>query len=160
MVYDNMTAVYGFSKSFAISQFCAKYDVENTSDNPAKVAVIDAISDVPEYQREFCEVANHIINSVCTESVAQFNNTTIQCQDRVQQAITPLIYKYDDNSPNGSKTYRIVYKKMGKTNRVWKNMQTRYHCKSKKELLLKYDKYYAEFVKAINDLLSESKGDF
>lgn len=46
---------------------------------------------------------------------------------------------------------------MGKSNKVWKNMQTRYHCKSKKELLLKYDKYYAEFVQAINDLISDGE---
>ena len=32
-----------------------------------------------------------------------------------------------------------------------------YHCKSKKELLLKYDKYYDEFVQAINDLISDGE---
>lgn len=161
MVYDNMTSAYGFNKSFAISQFCSKYGIENTQENPAKVAVIDAVADVPEYQREFIEVINHIIGCNkevhCAENVAQVNISDIQSCDRVQQTIMPLIRKYDDNSPNGSKTYRIVYKKMGKTNRVWKNMQTRYHCKSKKELLLKYDKYFKEFVQVINSLLAESE---
>lgn len=161
MVYDNMTSAYGFDRSFAISQFCSKYSIDNTPENPAKIAIIDAVADVPEYQHEFIEVINHIISCnkevPCTENMVQVNISDIQSCDRVQQAIMPLIQKYSDNSPNGSKTYRVVYKKMDKSNKVWKNMQTRYHCKSKKELLLKYDKYYAEFVQVINDLLSDGE---
>ena len=159
MVYDHMTSMYGFSKSFAISQFCAKYDIENTSENPAKVTVIDAIADVPEYQHEFIDVVNYIIGGSNKNNTQLVDTSDVNC-DRVQKTIMPLINKYNDNSPNGSKTYRLVYKKMGKSNKSWKNMQTRYHCKSKKEVLLKHDKYYTEFVKAINDLLSEGKGDF
>ena len=159
MVYDHMTSMYGFGKSFAISQFCAKYDIENTSENPAKVTVIDAIADVPEYQHEFIDVVNYIIGGSNKNNTQLVDTSDVNC-DRVQKTIMPLINKYNDNSPNGSKTYRLVYKKMGKSNKSWKNMQTRYHCKSKKEVLLKHDKYYTEFVKAINDLLSESKGDF
>lgn len=164
MVYDNMTFIYGFDRNFAISQFCSKYGIDNTPENPAKIAIIDAVADVPEYQREFIDVVNHIIGNngevSCvenTENVVQVSLPDIQSYDRVQQVIMPLIQKYGDNSPNGSQTYRIVYKKMGKANKVWKNMQTRYHCKSKKELLLKYDKYYSEFIQAINDLLSDGE---
>ena len=159
MVYDNMISMYGFDKSFAISQFCSKYGIENTSDNPAKIPVIDTIADVPEYQRQFVETTNHIIS--CNKEISyaknevQVNVSNIALCDKVQQAIMPLIHKYEDNSPNGSKTYRTVYKKMSKTDKAWKNMLTRHHCKSKKELLLKCDKYYAEFVKVVNDLLSE-----
>lgn len=164
MVYDNMTSIYGFDKSFAISQFCSKYRIINTPENPAKIAIIDAVADVPEYQREFIEVVNHIIGAdreisypENIENVVEVSIPNIQSYDRVQQAIIPLIQRYGDNTPNGSKTYRVVYKKMGKSNKVWKNMQTRYHCKSKKELLLKYDKYYAEFVQAINDIISDGE---
>ena len=91
------------------------------------------------------------------ENAVEVTIPDIQSYDRVQQAIIPLIQRYGDNTPNGSKTYRAVYKKMGKSNKAWKNMQTRYHCKSKKELLLKYDKYYAEFVQAINNLISDGE---
>ena len=164
MVYDSMTSIYGFDKSFAISQFCSKYRIVNTPENPAKIAIIDAVADVPEYQREFIEVVNHIIGAdrkisypKNIENAVEVTIPDIQSYYRVQQAIIPLIQRYGDNTPNGSKTYRVVYKRMGKSNKVWKNMQTRYHCKSKKELLLKYDKYYAEFVQAINDLISDGE---
>ena len=164
MVYDSMTSIYGFDKSFAISQFCSKYRIINTPENPAKIAIIDAVADVPEYQREFIEAVNHIIGAdrkisypKNIENAVEVTIPDIQSYDRVQQAIIPLIQRYGDNTPNGSKTYRVVYKKMGKSNKVWKNMQTRYHCKSKKELLLKYDKYYDEFVQAINDLISDGE---
>ena len=164
MVYDSMTSIYGFDKSFAISQFCSKYRIINTIENPAKIAIIDAVADVPEYQREFIEAVNHIIGAdrkisypKNIENAVEVTIPDIQSYDRVQQAIIPLIQRYGDNTPNGSKTYRVVYKRMGKSNKVWKNMQTRYHCKSKKELLLKYDKYYDEFVQAINDLISDGE---
>ena len=164
MVYDSMTSIYGFDKSFAISQFCSKYRIINTTENPAKIAIIDAVADVPEYQCEFIEAVNHIIGAdrkisypKNIENAVEVTIPDIQSYDRVQQAIIPLIQRYGDNTPNGSKTYRMVYKRMGKSNKVWKNMQTRYHCKSKKELLLKYDKYYDEFVQAINDLISDGE---
>ena len=164
MVYDSMTSIYGFDKSFAISQFCSKYRIINTTENPAKIAIIDAVADVPEYQREFIEAVNHIIGAdrkisypKNIENAVEVTIPDIQSYDRVQQAIIPLIQRYGDNTPNGSKTYRVVYKRMGKSNKAWKNMQTRYHCKSKKELLLKYDKYYDEFVQAINDLISDGE---
>lgn len=164
MVYDSMTSIYGFDKSFAISQFCSKYRIINTTENPAKIAIIDAVADVPEYQCEFIEAVNHIIGAdrkisypKNIENAVEVTIPDIQSYDRVQQAIIPLIQRYGDNTPNGSKTYRVVYKRMGKSNKVWKNMQTRYHCKSKKELLLKYDKYYDEFVQAINDLISDGE---
>lgn len=164
MVYDNMTSIYGFDKSFAISQFCSKYRIINTPENPAKIAIIDAVADVPEYQCEFIEAVNHIIGAnreifypENIENAVEVSIPDIQSYDRVQQAIIPLIQRFGDNTPNGSKTYRTVYKKMGKSNKVWKNMQTRYHCKSKKELLLKYDKYYAEFVQVINNLISDGE---
>lgn len=164
MVYDSMTSIYGFDKSFAISQFCSKYRIINTTENPAKIAIIDAVADVPEYQREFIEAVNHIIGAdgkisypKNIENAVEVTIPDIQSYDRVQQAIIPLIQRYGDNTPNGSKTYRVVYKRMGKSNKVWKNMQTRYHCKSKKELLLKYDKYYDEFVQAINNLISDGE---
>ena len=158
MVYDNMISMYGFDKSFAISQFCAKYGIDNTPENPAIIPVIDAVADVPEYQREFIDTVNHIIggNMKDSDSGNVIQTNTLLC-DRVQQTIMPLIHKYKDNSPNGSKTYRIVYRKMGKSKKNWKNMLTRYNCKTKKELLLKYDKYFSEFDKIVARLLSETE---
>ena len=158
MVYDNMISMYGFDKSFAISQFCSKYGIDNTPENPAIIPVIDAVADVPEYQREFIDTVNHIIGGDMKDSDSDnvIQTNTLSC-DRVQQTIMPLIHKYKDNSPNGSKTYRIVYREMGKSKKNWKNMLTRYNCKTKKELLLKYDKYFSEFDKIVARLLSETE---
>lgn len=69
----------------------------------------------------------------------------------------PLIQKYGDNSPNGSKTYKKVYDKMGKSNKAWKSMRTRYGCKTNKEILLKNDRYYKDFSETVNSLLSETR---
>lgn len=38
LIYDHMTTQYGFSRSFAITQFCDKYRLDNAF-------VIDAIAD-------------------------------------------------------------------------------------------------------------------
>lgn len=45
-IYDQMFVTYGFDRSFAMSQFCTKYCVDNTS-------VIDCIADSPIYQQYF-----------------------------------------------------------------------------------------------------------
>lgn len=152
MVYDNMTSMYGFDKSFAISQFSAKYNIDTTE----TVAVIDAIADVPEYQREFIDIINHFTDCKNKNNTYLEISSPINC-DRVQQIIKPLIQKYGDNSPNGSKTYKKVYDKMGKSNKAWKSMRTRYGCNTNKEILLKNDRYYKDFSEAVNSLLSETR---
>lgn len=159
-VYDHMGAVYGFDKSFAMSQFCAKYQLDSNTDS---VATIDAIADSPEYQREFIKVVNKLTNvydttatknSVTSASVPAADSVIT---DKVQEIILPLIHKYNDTSANGSRTYRRVYSAMNKSNKTWAAMKTRYHCKSKKDVLLKCDKYYKEFAKAVNQLLSKGE---
>lgn len=159
-VYDHMSAIYGFDKCFAMSQFCTKYYLDSNIDS---IATIDAIADSPEYQQEFIEVIHKLMNNsettVVDNSIVPVSLSVADniITDKVQEAILPLIHKYNDTSVNGSLTYRRVYSAMNKSNKTWANMKTRYHCKSKKAVLLKCDNYYREFVKTINQLLSESE---
>lgn len=144
MVYDNMSAVYGFDKSFAINQFCVKYGVETTP-------VIDAIADSPQYQSEFVQAVNNLLDRVAPQEqvVKQLPQT-----DKVQSVIDPLIKKLGDKSVNGARTYGKVYSIIA-TARVWKSLLTRYRCSTKKQVLMKNDKKYSQFVSCVNKLLRE-----
>ena len=55
LIYDTMSAEFGFDRSFAISQFCSKYDVDD-------VAVIDTVADSYDYQMKFIEAANLLLS--------------------------------------------------------------------------------------------------
>lgn len=111
MVYDCMKKSYSFDQSSALSQLCAKYELTE-EDN---AAVIDAIADIPEYQREFTEIVHKLIDKV-GKNVSMVS-AAYESMDKVQQVITPLICKCGDTSLNGVVTYRTVYKEMGKTNK-------------------------------------------
>ena len=148
LVYDSMTSRYGFDKSFAISQFCAKYNLESSNSNPATVSVIDAIADLPEYQKEFIDTVNELIkvNNECPQAV-------IPQMDKVHSIMLPLIQKYDDRSINGARTYGKVYAIMN-TPRGWKLLLAKNKCRTKKQLLLKREDKYNEFCKCVNRLLN------
>lgn len=55
LIYDTMSAEFGFDRSFAISQFCSKYGVSD-------VAVIDTVADSYDYQMKFIEAANLLLS--------------------------------------------------------------------------------------------------
>lgn len=55
LIYDTMSAEFGFDRSFAISQFCSKYGVDD-------VAVIDTVADSYDYQMKFIEAANLLLS--------------------------------------------------------------------------------------------------
>ena len=55
LIYDTMSAEFGFNRSFAISQFCSKYGVDD-------VAVIDTVADSYDYQMKFIEAANLLLS--------------------------------------------------------------------------------------------------
>ncbi len=144
MVYDNMSAVFGFDKSFAINQFCVNYKVETAP-------VIDAIADCPQYQIEFVQAVNNLLNAATPQEQAVKMSPTM---DKVQSAIEPLIKKLGDKSANGARTYGKVYS-MVTTERGWKSLLTRHRCNTKKQVLMKSDKIYKQFVKCVNQLLGE-----
>lgn len=149
LVYDSMTSRYGFDKSFAISQFCAKYDIESSNSNPATVSVIDAIADSPEYQKEFMSTVNELIktNNECPQRV-------VPQMDKVHSAILPLIQKYNDKSANGARTYGKVYSMMN-TSHGWKILLTKNNCRTKKQLLLQREDKYKDFCKCVDRLMNQ-----
>lgn len=149
LVYDSMTSRYGFDKSFAISQFCAKYDIESSNSNPVTVSVIDAIADSPEYQKEFMSTVNELIktNNECPQRV-------MPQMDKVHSAILPLIQKYNDKSANGARTYGKVYSMMN-TSRGWKILLTKNNCRTKKQLLLQREDKYKDFCKCVDKLMNQ-----
>lgn len=144
MVYDNMGAVFGFDRSFAINQFCVKYGVENAP-------VIDAIADCPQYQSEFVHAVNNLLSAVIPQEQTVKKSPTM---DKVQSVIDPLIKKLGDKSFNGARTYGKVYSMMT-TERGWKSLLTRHRCSTKKQVLIKNEKMYKQFVKCVNQLLGE-----
>lgn len=145
LVYDNMFMSYGFDRSFAINQFCTKYNVENAF-------VIDAIADSPEYQREFITAASALLDDNSVPVHIKFKS----CVDKVQEVIAPLVAKYNDKTFNSAKTYGKVYAMMN-TDRGWKNLMTRNKCTSKKQVLLKNEKKFMQFKACVEQLLSETE---
>lgn len=143
-VYDNMSVVYGFDKSFAINQFCTKYEVETAP-------VIDAIADCPQYQVEFVQTVNNLLNAVTIQRQVV---KQLPLVDKVQRVIDPLIKKLGDKSVNGARTYGKVYSMMT-TERGWKSLLTRYKCNTKKQVLMKNEKKYKQFVNCVNKLMGE-----
>lgn len=154
VVYDNMTAKYGFNRSFAINQMCCKY-------NTSVESVIDAIADCPEYQRWFFETANDMLQDNINTQFSPTISTPVTVNhidlDKVQQVIQPLIEKYADTSPYGTVTYKRVYKVMHKTNRAWKAVMTRNRYKSRKDVLMNNNSCFKDFTQAVNTLLTESE---
>lgn len=154
LVYDTMSAEYGFDKSFSMNQFCVKYEVN-------EISTIDAIADVPEYQKWFIDTAKRLIsNTLCTpiDNATVVYKSSYDKYDKVSEAIQPLIVLYNDKSANGAKTYGKVYAAM-MSKRTWKSLMTRYKCSNKKQILTRNEKYFKKFCECVDELLSNGRGD-
>ena len=81
----------------------------------------------------------------------------------VDNIISPLIDLYNDNSNAGMTTYRKVYARMNKNNKIsWKNLSTRYlkeygRKPTKKDLVETRPSLQKKFKIAVNDLIKEGK---
>lgn len=158
-IYDDMASTYGFDKIHAMIQFCNKYKVDN-------VSTIDAVADVPTYMEMFTKSANKFLdmnNPVSdtsnTKAKSEVNNNTVISNSitdyftlTVEEIIKPLVDLYHDTSVNNAYTYKKVYKVM-RSDRSWKALMTRRHCKSKKNLVTKFDDIRRDFAKAVNHLM-------
>ena len=155
-IYDDMT-IRGFNQPYAMNRFCNKYKVDN-------VSTIDAVADVDEYIRMFMDSANKFLEmnttisdtSIVKSEVNNNINTTNSITDyltlTVEEIIKPLVDLYHDTSVNNVYTYRRVYKVM-RSDRSWKALMTRRHCKSKKHLVTKFADIRRDFAKAVNQLM-------
>lgn len=158
-IYDDMASTYGFDKIHAMTQFCNKYKVDN-------VSTIDAVADVPTYiemftksVNKFLDINNPISDTFDTNTKSEANNninttnSIIDCSTfTVEEIIKPLVDLYHDTSVNNAYTYRRVYKVM-RSDRSWKALMTRRHCKSKKNLVTKFADVKRDFAKAVNQLM-------
>mgnify|MGYP004684380059 CR=1 FL=1 len=158
VIYDDMV-LRGFNQSYAMNRFCNKYKVDS-------VSTIDAVADVDEYIRMFMDSANKfleintatsdtppttsqkVINNIDTSSNTITDYSTLTVED----IIKPLVDLYHDTSINNAYTYKRVYKVM-RSDRSWKALMTRRHCKSKKNLVTKFDDIRRDFAKAVNQLM-------
>ena len=156
-IYDDMASTYGFDKIHAMTQFCNKYKVDN-------VSTIDAVADVPTYIEMFTKSANKFLdmnNPVSDTSTVELevnnnistsNTITDYSALTVEEIIKPLVELYHDTSVNNAYTYKRVYKIM-RSDRSWKSLMTRRHCRSKKELVVKFNDIRRDFAKAVNQLM-------
>lgn len=156
VIYDDMV-LRGFNQSYAMNKFCNKYKVDS-------VSTIDAVADVDEYIRMFMDSANKFLEMNTTVSdtpivESEVNNnivTTNLIIDystlTVEEIIKPLVDLYHDTSVNNAYTYKRIYKVM-RSDRSWKTLMTRRHCKSKKNLVTKFDDIKRDFTKAVNQLV-------
>lgn len=158
-IYDDMASTYGFDKIHAMTQFCNKYKVDN-------VSTIDAVADVPTYiemftksVNKFLDINNPIsdtsdtnIKSEVNNNISTINPITNYSTLTAEEIIKPLVDLYHDTSVNNAYTYKRVYKVM-RSDRSWKSLMTRRHCKSKKNLVTKFDDIRRDFTKAVTQLM-------
>lgn len=157
-IYDDM-ALRGFNQPYAMNRFCNKYKVDS-------VSIIDAVADVDDYVRMFMDSVNRFLemntaasNTPTTASQKVINNidtSNIAIVDYLnltaEEIIKPLVDLYHDTSINNAYTYKRVYKVM-RSDRSWKALMTRRHCRSKKELVVKFNDIRRDFAKAVNQLM-------
>ena len=158
-IYDDMASTYGFDKIHAMTQFCNKYKVDN-------VSTIDAVADVPTYMEmfaksvhKFLDMNNPVSDTSNTKAKSEVNNNinisnsiTDYSTLTVEEIIKPLVDLYHDTSVNNAYTYKRIYKVM-RSDRSWKALMTRRHCKSKKNLVTKFDDIKRDFAKTVNQLM-------
>lgn len=158
-IYDDMASTYGFDKIHAMTQFCNKYKVDN-------VSTIDAIADVPTYTEmfaksvhKFLDMNNSVSDTSNTKAKSEANNNISTSNPiidystlTVEDIIKPLVDLYHDTSINNAYTYKRIYKVM-RSDRGWKALMTRRHCRSKKELIVKFNDIRCDFTKAVNQLM-------
>ena len=157
-IYDDM-ALRGFNQPYAMNRFCNKYKVDS-------VSTIDAVADVDEYVRMFMDSVNKflemntatsdsdtlIAKSEVNNNVGTLNPIIDYSNLTVEEIIKPLVDLYHDTSINNAYTYKRVYKVM-RSDRSWKALMTRRHCKSKKNLVAKFADIRRDFAKAVNQLM-------
>ena len=162
-IYDDMASTYGFDKIHAMTQFCNKYKVDN-------VSTIDAVADVPTYMEMFAKSVHKFLDMNNPVPVLDTSNTNAKLKVNnnisvsnsiidystltVEEIIKPLVDLYHDTSINNAYTYKRVYKLM-RSDRSWKALMTRRHCKSKKNLVVKFADIKRDFTRAVNRLMEE-----
>lgn len=155
-IYKYMTKNYGV----VWDQEAREYKERNrTSMMPS---TIDIVIDKSMIKSIFESVLADLEYEYCHKAAV---DTRQPIENWTDQAIAPLVAKYNDHSNAGMATYRRVYKRMDEESRIgWKNLTTRYmneHGKkpSRKDLIETRPSLRKKFKEAVKELMEEKKGE-
>lgn len=121
-------------------------------------STIDIVMDKSMIKSIFESVLADLEYEYCHKAAV---DTRQPIENWTDQAIAPLVEKYNDHSNAGMATYRRVYKKMDTDNKIcWKNLTTRYineHGKkpSRKDLIETRPSLRKKFKSAVKELMEE-----
>ena len=151
-IYKYMTKNYGV----VWDQEAREYKERNqTSMMPS---TIDIVMDKPMVKSIFESVLADLEYEYCHKAAV---DTRQPIENWADQAIAPLVAKYNDHSNAGMATYRRVYKRMDEEYRIgWKNLTTRYinehgEKPSKKDLIETRSSLRKKFKNAVKELMEE-----
>lgn len=151
-IYKYMTKNYGV----VWDQEAREYKERNrTSMMPS---TIDIVMDKSMIKSIFESVLADLEYEYCHKTAV---DTRQPIENWTDQAIAPLVAKYNDHSNAGMATYRRVYKRMDEEYRIgWKNLTTRYmneHGKkpSRKDLIETRSSLRKKFKNAVKELMEE-----
>lgn len=143
LIYDQMFITYGFDRSFAMSQFCTKYCVDNAS-------IIDCVADSPIYQQNFISIISKLSDNILfadnSEKIPVF-----KLDDNYDFVINILAAKSHQTI---ALITRRIYTEMN-TKLGWKNIMTRRHCNNKKAVIENCKDYKKKFIDICNRMAGE-----
>ena len=151
LIYDQMFITYGFDRSFAMSQFCTKYCVDNAS-------VIDCVADNPIYQQIFISVISKLSDSTPGRDIVIDDNSkqipVFTLDDNYDSVIKMLAAKsHQTIALITRRVYAAMNTKLG-----WKNIMTRRHLNSKKAVIENCKDYKKKFIDICNRMAGEING--
>lgn len=166
LIYAFMERDYGFCEAAVLNEFNTKYDCENCN-----VSTINAIANSPVYQTWFVQSAYQVrdifqkqlaedFNAGVIADKTQTNNETLvkpirkfSVADDTENIIAEVAEYLEDRTDKKIKTRHRIYSEI--TSPLgWKHLKTRYHCKTKRDVIDKVDNYKKKFVKICNEIIN------
>ena len=151
-IYKYMTKNYGVVWDQEVREYKER---NQTSMMPS---TIDVVMDKFMIKSIFESVLADLEYEYCHKAAV---DTRQPIENWTDQAIAPLVAKYNDHSNAGMATYRRVYKRMDEEYRIgWKNLTTRYinehgEKPSKKDLIETRSSLRKKFKNAVKELMEE-----
>ena len=166
LIYAFMERDYGFCEAAVLNEFNTKYDCENCN-----VSTINAIANSPVYQTWFVQSAYQVRDIFQKQLAEDFgagviadktktNNETLvkpirkfSVTDDTENIIAEVAEYLEDRTDKKIKTRHKIYSEI--TSPLgWKHLKTRYHCKTKRDVIDKVDNYKKKFVKICNEIIN------
>ena len=166
LIYAFMERDYGFCEAAVLNEFNTKYDCENCN-----VSTINAIANSPVYQTWFVQSAYQVrdifqkqlaedLGAGVIADKTQTNNETpvkpirkFSVTDDTENIIAEVAEHLDDRTDKKIKTRHRIYSEI--TSPLgWKQLKTRYHCTTKRDVINKVDNYKKKFVKICNEIIN------